>query len=88
VIKEFICNARDTGSIPGWGRYPGEGNGNPLQYFCIGNPMDRGTWWATVHGFARAAHDLATKHTHTHTHSLHPTMETDLGRKIIPHVDM
>ena len=37
------------GSIPGWGRSPGEGNGNPLQYSCLENPMDRGAWWATVH---------------------------------------
>ena len=69
MIKEFICNAGDTGSIPGWERYPGAGNGNPLQYFCLANPMDRGTWWATVHGFTRVAHDLATKHRHTHTHT-------------------
>ena len=40
----------DTGSFPGSGRFPGEGNGNPLQYSCLGNPMDRGTWLATVHG--------------------------------------
>ena len=42
---------RDTGSIPGLGRSPGEGNGNPLQYSCLGNSMDRGAWWATVHRF-------------------------------------
>ena len=42
-------NAGDTGSIPGWGRSPGEGNGNPLQYSCLENPMDGGVWWATVH---------------------------------------
>ena len=40
----------DAGSIPGWGRYPGGGSGNPLQYSCLGNPVDRGAWWATVHG--------------------------------------
>ena len=44
------ANAGDTGSIPGWGRCPGEGNGNPLQYSCLGNPMDKGAWWATVRG--------------------------------------
>ena len=44
---------RDTGSIPGLGRFPGEGNGNPLQYSCLGNPMDRGAWWAVVHGVAK-----------------------------------
>ena len=46
-------NARDVGSIPGLGRSPGEGNGNPLQYSCLENPMDRGAWWATVHGVAK-----------------------------------
>ena len=47
--KESACNAGDLGSIPGTGRSPGEGNGNPLQY-CLENPMDRGAWRATVHG--------------------------------------
>ena len=50
VVKNTPDNARDTGSIPGSGRYPGEGNGNPLQYSCLGNSMDRGAWWDTVHG--------------------------------------
>ena len=45
---------RDVGSIPGSGRSPGEGNGNPLRYSCLENPMDRGAWWATVHGVARS----------------------------------
>ena len=44
---------RDSGLIPGSGRYPGEGNGNPLQYSHLGNPMDRGAWQATVHGVAK-----------------------------------
>ena len=46
-------DVRDEGSIPGLGRSPGEGNGNPLQYSCVENPMDRGAWWATVHGVAK-----------------------------------
>ena len=46
-------DAGDVGSIPQSGRSPGVGNGNPLQYSCLGNPMDRGTWWATVCGVAR-----------------------------------
>ena len=50
-------NARDMGSIPGLGRSPGEGHGNPLQYSCLENPMDRGAWWATMHGSKRAGHD-------------------------------
>ena len=48
--KESACNAGDPGSIPGLGRSPGEGNGNPLQYSRLENPMDRGAWQATVHG--------------------------------------
>ena len=61
VGKESFCNARDLSLIPGLGRSPGEGNGNPLQYSCLENPMDRGAWQATVHGIARVGHDLATK---------------------------
>ena len=47
-------NAGDLGSIPGLGRSPGEGNGNPLQYSCLENPMDGGAWWTTVHGVAKS----------------------------------
>ena len=47
--KESVCNAGDPGSIPGSGISPGKGNGNPLQYFCLKNSMDRGTQWATAH---------------------------------------
>ena len=50
--KESACNSGDTGSIPGLGRSPGEGNGNPLQHSCLENSMDRGAWRATVHGVA------------------------------------
>ena len=49
-VKASACNVGDLGSIPGSGRSPGEGNGNPLQYFCLENPMDGGAWWARVHG--------------------------------------
>ena len=55
-IKASACSAGDPwvgGSIPGSGRSPGEGNGNPLQYSCLENPMDRGAWWATVHGVTK-----------------------------------
>ena len=52
VVKNLPANAGDVGSILGLERSPGEGNGNPLQYSCLGNPMDRGAWWATVHGVA------------------------------------
>ena len=53
VIKNFPASERDMGSITGWGRSRGEGNGNPFQYSCLGNHMDRGTWWATVHGVTK-----------------------------------
>ena len=52
--KESACNAGDLGSISGLGRSPGGGNGNALQYFCLGNPMHRGIWQATVHGVAKS----------------------------------
>ena len=52
MVKNLPAYAGDLGSIPGSGRSPGEGNGNPLQYSCLENPMDRGAWWATVHGVA------------------------------------
>ena len=56
VVKNLPDNGdiRDTGSIPGWGRSAGEGNGNPLQYSCLENPKDRGAWQATVHGVAQS----------------------------------
>ena len=52
--KASACNVGDPGSIPGSGRSPGEGNGKPLQYSCLKNPMDRGAWWATVHGVTKS----------------------------------
>jgi len=53
VVKNLPANAGDVGSIPDLGRPPGEGNGNPLQYSFLGNSMDRGAWWATVHGVTK-----------------------------------
>ena len=61
VGKESTCNAGDQGSIPGSGRSPGEGNGNPIQYSCMENPVDTGACRATVHGVTRIRHDLVTK---------------------------
>ena len=57
----MCANAGDVGSIPGLGRSPGEGNGNPLQYSCLGYPMDRGAWQAIAHRVAKSWNDLATK---------------------------
>ena len=68
VVKNPPANAGDAGtkgSIPGWGRVPGAGNGNPLQYSGLENPMDRGAWWATHHGVAKGQTRLS-----THTPSL------------------
>ena len=61
VGKESACNAGDRSLIPGWGRSSGKGNGNPLQYSRLENPIDRGAWQATVHGIAKVRHNLATK---------------------------
>ena len=67
VVKNPPANTgdvRDTGSIPGWGRSPGGGQGNPLQYSCLEKPMDRGAWQATVHGVPRVGYNIATKQQH------------------------
>ena len=60
-VKASACNVGDPGSIPGSGRSPGEGNGNPLQYSCLENPMKGGAWWATVHGVAKSRTRLSDK---------------------------
>ena len=66
-MQETTCNAGNSSSIPRSGRSPGEGNGNPLQCSCLGNPMDRGAWWATVHRVTRICrHDLVTKPSPSH----------------------
>ena len=61
VVKNLIASAGNVSSIPGSERFPGEGNGNPLQCSCLGNPIDRGVSWAVVHGIARVRHDVVTK---------------------------
>ena len=66
MVKNLPANAGDIGSIPGAGRSPGVGNGNPLQYFCLGSPMSRGAWQAEIPGVAKSRSrfsDLATKTT-------------------------
>ena len=57
--KESACSARDPGLIPGLGGSSGEGNGNPLQCFCLENSVDRGVWWATVHGVSKSGIQLS-----------------------------
>jgi len=69
VVKNWPANAgdlRDTGSIPGLGRSPGEGHGNPLQYSCLRSPVDRGAWQATVHGVAKSWILLKQQSMHVH----------------------
>ena len=61
AVRKSACNAGEPGLIPGSGGSPGEGNGSPLQDSCLENPVDRGTWQATVLGVPRVRHDLATK---------------------------
>ena len=58
-VKASAWNAGDLGSIPALGRSPGEGNGNPLQYSCLENPMEGGAWWATVHQVAKSQTQLS-----------------------------
>ena len=69
VGKESTCNAGDTGLIHGLGRSPGGGHGNLLQYFCVENPMDRETWWVTVHRVAKSQTGPKSLSTHTDTHT-------------------
>ena len=66
VGKESTCDTEVCG-FPGPGRSLGEGTGYPLQHSCLENPMDRGAWWATVHGVAKSHTTEVTEHTHTHT---------------------
>ena len=77
--------ARDVGSVPGSGRSPGVGNGNPLQYSCLESPMDRGAWWATVHGVAKSQTQLNEQSTHDiplcmyHVFLIHSSVDRHLG---------
>ena len=80
VVKNLPDNAEDMGSIPGSGRSSGGGNGNPLQYSCLGNPMDRGALWATVHGVAESD---TTKRLHFHFHYI----LISIGRQVCRQVD-
>ena len=77
--KESARNAGDLGSVPGLGRSSGGGNGNPLQYSCLENFMDRGAWRATVHGITKSWTWLSNTHTHTHTLLLIVKVALELG---------
>ena len=66
MVKNLPCDVGDPGLIPGSGRSPGEGNGYPLQYSCPENSMDRGAWWASIHGVAKSRTQLSNQHTHIH----------------------
>ena len=59
--KNLLVNSGDMGSIPGLGKSPGKGNGNPFQHTCLENPMDRGAWWATIHGVTMSWTQLSTQ---------------------------
>ena len=74
--KESACNAGDPGSIPGSGRSPGGGNGNPIQYSCLENPMDSRPWWATVHGVVKNQTGLSV-YTHTSVYLLKKILNFD-----------
>ena len=75
-LPASVGDARDTCSIPESGRSPGECNGNPLQYSCLENPMDRGIWQATVHVGVTKSQTWLSTHTHTHTHTHTQSMPT------------
>ena len=68
LVKSPPATTGDAGSIPGSGRSPGEGNGNPLQYSCLENSIDKGDWWATGHRVTKELDTTEHAHTHTHTH--------------------
>ena len=66
MVKNPPANAGNTGLIPGAGRYPGVGNGNPLQYSCLGNPMEKGAWQAAVHGVEKESNTTEQLSMHTY----------------------
>ena len=78
--KQSACNEGDAGLIPELGRPPGEGNGNPLQYSCLGNPVDREAWWATVHGVAESDMTSLSMHAHPECQTLFSRQSDELAR--------
>ena len=85
-VKNLPANAGGVGSIPGPGRSPGEGNGNPLQYSCLGNPMDRGVGWAAVLGLQRVRRNLPTEQQWAHRdfHILPQCPEDTSTKSLVP----
>ena len=84
VVKNPPANAEDSGSIPGLGRYPGGGNGNPLQHSCLGTPMDRGAWWGTtVHGVTESQSDGGMSIHTTMPHSPRASAHMILGERSV-----
>ena len=84
VLPVDVGGAREAGSVPGSGRSPGEGNGNPLQYSCLENPMDQGAWWATVHGVIKSRRPLSDwACTHTYVSNSHTGTWSFSTKKII-----
>ena len=75
--KESAYNARDLGSVPGWRRSPGEGNGHPLLYSCLENPVDRGAWWTAVQGVTDSRTRLSDGHFDSHLHVPAPLLAPD-----------
>ena len=82
VVKNLPANEGDLSSIPGLGRSPGEGNGNPLQHSCLGNSVDRETWWAIVNGVANECDTIYQLNNnilfHTHTSSSSTQLSVDI----------
>ena len=76
MVKNLPTNAGDLGFIPGWGRYLGQGHRNPLQCFCLEHSMDRGAWWAAVHGVAKSWTRLSDFTFTFHFHALEKEMAT------------
>ena len=81
--KASVYNAEDLGLIPGWGRSLGEGNGNPLQYYCLENPMDRGAWEAPVYGVAKSWTQLSDFTSHTPLNQASQTLNRIIFKKVM-----
>ena len=86
MIKNLSVNAgdiRDTGSVPGMGRFPGEGNGNLLLYSCLENPMDRGDWWAIVHRVSKSQTSGLAHIQFSNTHNKYVQQDINFERQIL-----